>query len=86
MLNLSVRRFENLPLGPVFSFIFWSDGSLAPAGTVDAPAEVGAENENHMLPITHKNGCHAMLGFDCGSAPRADTGPVGRLARWMNLI
>lgn len=53
---------------------------------VDIPASDGGEKSEYKLPKTRRDGCDAILGFDCGTAAKVDTGLLGRLVRWMKAI
>ncbi len=57
---------------------------LAPAEAhVDNTASHDAESAKHGHPTLRKDRCADILGFYCGSASKADTGPVGKLVKWM---
>lgn len=85
-LTLLVRRLEGLSLCSAWPFCF-SDMFLAPAeARVDNATSHDVDNAKHGLPKLRRDGCADILGFDCGSAPKSDTGPVGKLVKWMRLI
>lgn len=71
----------------VCSIFLISDTSLAPIGAdLDASPKGKGEHTESKIPKTRRGGCDAMLGFDCGSASETNTGPVGKLVKWMKSV